>query len=279
MRADDNRRARCGRLKNVVAASGSQRAAHENHIGKWVKAGQFAHRVQQPHAGQRQCFRRGAPRETDVSVLQLRCCFREAGRLARREDQQQTRKLRAEFFESGDDKIILVHIVRTQAAAFPGTDRAGGNPNLFRVKGRNCQRSGGEGSVILQVCFDPQSVARHSQLKISVVVRLALDQNQIRQAQQGRKQSPPSPVLGPGAMPNTAVHKGESSAGAFGFHKEIRPDLCFGNHQERGTDRSQNPSHGAAEIKWREEYAIDEIRHTLRHSAARQRGGGKIKGS
>ena len=57
--------------------------------------------------------------------------------------------------------------------------------------------------------------------------------------QNSRQQTPESPVSRPGAVRDAGVHHGNPSAAGMGEAQEVRPELSFCDHNQRGLQQSQ----------------------------------------
>src|SRR5579883_11973 len=205
VRTDHDGRARGSGFEDVVSAARRDRAADKNGISEMIEPGQFADCIEQKDAWQFEMAafaakHGGAAAKIEFSCFEFSGDRLEAVGLARRENEQQVGELARERFKSVEHEIVLIDGVLCEAATLVGADRAGRDPDVARAE--TFERDGGSGccGIVFQIGGNCQAIARRAEFGIALEIGLALDEDQVGQAQYGTEMAFPLAITAKGAL-------------------------------------------------------------------------------
>ena len=169
-----------GWLDDVMAATRRERSAYEDNMRAGIETGQFSNGVEQEHAWKRDIRRRiagcgAAAAPGEAAGFELACDSIEASGLARRQNQESTREFARQFFERGDDDIVFIDRMLSEAPCLIRTGGARGDPHVLGVKRRKLRRRRRGSDIVFEIARDGKPMGRNSELRIALEIGGALD--------------------------------------------------------------------------------------------------------
>ena len=280
-RAEDWRAREPGRLQNIVAARGNERAADEGSVGKRVQARQLADGIEQQHVSSFvECGREVQIAAADDFPTAL--CGDGSGGIELRGFPRRQNQKRA-------PPLALHQVVGREHVFFFSSDNAAGDQhgpafllaNLLLEPGTEAGDRGRLG-VVLQISGDRDAVLlrAHGEQPRGVLGRLREEKLGVLHGALEKRADQEFPTLETRErfFGDTGVREYHGNIGPARFAQKIRPDFRFHDDDERRTNRAQRATHRNDPIQRKVKDAVSILEALPRQALACFRSGGNKNG-
>lgn len=257
-----------------MAAGGRKSASHEDDGGAFKETGKLADGIEQENVDMIWRVGEGrASRETKTRANELFGDRVESRGMARRQDEENLRA--AHCVERVDDGVIFIGIPVPL-----GRHGAGGDPDGLRLQTIEKRRDIGLDArrrrveIEFEIAHGGNRFFRCARDYESARIFVRLGEDRVRPEERMAEETGGATVTGKAAVGDAAVYDEERGSGSLSFAIEVRPNFGFKNHDDGGTQASENAADHGAVIERKIKHAVPQ---TLCCGCAAGKGGGGEK--